>query len=349
MVDKRIMKSMSDDLHIAQMMLRDSGVSLLDAARLVLHILDFRPEGKGQGAMSYCFRIVQKSLAQQQLKEVKVRDGFELYFKTKNHLRPASREDIEYLARRLFRVCPQLAEANFCDVSLSDCERWLGECFTTPSQFNKGRMMLHGLFRFAMMREWCDRNVVSLIPKKRIVEQEIKALTLPEAQRLVSVSERKQYATCSAGVALLVWAGLRPAEVRRLHWRDIDLIEKSITVRATCSKTGGVRQVDICGALAAALTQHRKQFTPTNEHPICPTDWGKKWRQIRDTAGFAGRWVQDVLRHTFASYHAKHYKDMSLLQWNMGHRDQSLLRTRYVNLQGISRSDAARYFARCAK
>ncbi len=336
------MNTMSDDLQLAQVMLRDSGVTLLDAARLVRHILDFCP--RGQGAMVFCSKVVQAGLSQRHLKEMKVRQGFELYMATKGHLRAASRHDLLYLARRIFRVCPQLAEANFCDVSLSDCERYLGECFTTSSQFNKGRMMLHGLFRFAMMREWCDRNVVSLIPKKRVVEQEIRALSLPEAQRLVAVSEQREFVTCSAGVALLVWAGLRPAEVRRLRWRDIDLKEKSITVRATCSKTGGVRQVDICGALAASLSQYKKNFAPTNETPICPTDWPQKWRHIRDSAGFKGRWVQDVLRHTFASYHAKHYKDMALLQWNMGHRDQSLLRARYVNLQGITRNAAARYF-----
>ncbi len=337
------MNTMSDDLQLAQVMLRGSGVTLLDAARLVRHVLDFCP--RGQGAMVFCTKVVQAGLAQRHLKAVKVKDGFELYFRTKSHLRPASRHDMEYLARRIFRCCPQLAEANFCDVSLCDCERYLAESFSTPSQFNKGRMMLHGLFRFAMMREWCDRNVVSLIPKKRVVEQEIKALSLGEAQHLVEVSERKQFLDCSAGVALLMWAGLRPAEVQRLRWGDIDLRERSITVRSTCSKTGGARQVDICGALAASLRQYRKHFIPSNETPICPSDWAAKWRQIRDAAGFAGRWVQDVLRHTFASYHAKHYKDMSLLQWNMGHRDQSLLRARYVNMQGITRRAAARYFS----
>ncbi|MFI3243828.1 MAG: site-specific integrase, partial [Akkermansia sp.] len=144
--------------------------------------------------------------------------------------------------------------------------------------------------------------------------------------------------------ALLVWAGLRPAEVRRLRWADVDLRERSITVRSACSKTGGVRQVDVCGALAASLAQYCRRFKPNDEAFICPADWPQKWRQIRDTAGFAGRWVQDVLRHTFASYHAKHYKDMALLQWNMGHRDQSLLRSRYVNMQGITRKAAAGFF-----
>ncbi len=340
---------MSDDLHLAQVMLKRSGVSLLDAARLVQQVLDFRPKGSrvgdGVGAVAFCSKVIHAGLAQRHIKEMSVKDGFELYLKGKGHLRAASLYDIQYLGKRLLRCCPQLAEAHFCDISLSDCERWLGECFTTPSQFNKGRTMLHGLFQYAARREWCDRNVVSLIPKKRVVEKEIRALSLAESQRLVDVSERAEHQSCSAGVALLMWAGLRPTEVRRLRWGDIDLPERSITVRATCSKTGGVRQVDICGALKNSLMRFKQRYLPKDEQLICPPDWQIRWRRIRDEAGFKGRWVQDVLRHTFASYHAKHYKDMALLQWNMGHRDQSLLRSRYVNMRDISRKDAQRFFA----
>lgn len=337
------MNTMSDDLHLAQVMLRRSGVSLLDAARLVQHILDFRPRGEAcLGAVVFCTKVIQAGLAQRHLKEMSVREGFELYLKTKTHLRAASLHDIEYLGRRLLRSCPQLADSCFSEISLSDCEWWIGECFTTPSQFNKGRMMLHGLFQFAARQEWCSRNVVALVAKKRVVEQEIRALSLSDAQRLVAVSERKEFAPCSAGVALLVWAGLRPAEVRRVRWRDVDLAERSITIRAQCSKTGGVRQVDVCGALAASLKRYRQVHCPAADDLLCPADWVGTWRRIRDEAGFKGRWVQDVLRHTFASYHAKRYKDMNLLQWNMGHRDQSLLRARYVNLQGITRQAAVK-------
>ncbi len=61
-------------------------------------------------------------------------------------------------------------------------------------------------------------------------------------------------------------------------------------------------------------------------------------------SGFKGLWVQDVLRHTYASYFAKRYSDFPRLQLNMGHRDISLLRSRYVNMQNISKSDAADFF-----
>ena len=57
-----------------------------------------------------------------------------------------------------------------------------------------------------------------------------------------------------------------------------------------------------------------------------------------------GEWINDVLRHTFASYHLKHFKNLILLQAEMGHRDLNLLRSRYVNMQGITKDDAWIFF-----
>ena len=130
-------------------------------------------------------------------------------------------------------------------------------------------------------------------------------------------------------------------EVRRLTWRDIDTEEKTITVRSQCSKTGGVRQVEIPPVLNRLLITHSREL---KEEKIGPIDWQRRWRKIRDNSGFRGRWVQDVLRHTYASFHAKNYADLPRLQLNMGHRDLSLLRSRYVNMHCISRADAKCFF-----
>lgn len=332
---------MSDDLKLAQVMLKGSGVTVLEAARFILQILDALPQGGALGARAFCAKVIQAGLNHAQINEQRVDVGFELYVQTKAHLRPDSLRDIKYLGKRLLRLCPELAGRHFSELRRSDCERWLERAFTTASQFNKGRALLHALVEFAMKQEWCERNVVKLIAKKRVMEQEIKSLSIPETKRLLKESQRTENASCAAGVGLLLWAGLRPTELRRLRWSDIDINEKVITVRAQCSKTGGVRQVDIAPPLLRCL----KRYQQTNAQPICPEDWLKKWKSIRDSAGFKGQWVQDVLRHTYASYHAKRYKNMPLLQLNMGHRDQSLLRARYVNMQGISRQEAERFFS----
>ena len=46
-------------------------------------------------------------------------------------------------------------------------------------------------------------------------------------------------------------------------------------------------------------------------------------------------WPQDALRHTFASYHLSHFRSYAELQVEIGHRDATLLRTRYVDQRGV--------------
>ena len=243
------------------------------------------------------------------------------------------------IGNRLLRTKPELGGRNFSELSVSECEEWLNAAFHTNPQFNKARTMLHGLFEFALRREWCDKNPIKRIERKKVVEKEIQPLKLSETKRLIKTAQREspEYAVVAA---LLVYTGIRPREVRRLTWRDIDTKEKTITVRSQCSKTGGVRQVEIPPVLNRFLITHKSE----NTSHICPTDWQRRWRKIRDNSGFRGRWVQDVLRHTYASFHAKNYADLPRLQLNMGHRDLSLLRSRYVNMHGISRAEAKSFF-----
>ena len=189
-----------------------------------------------------------------------------------------------------------------------------------------------------MRREWCGRNPVKLVERKKIREGEISPLSLSETRRLISASGRHE--NCAAAVGLLVLAGIRPAEVGKLKWRDIDLSENTITVNSLCSKTGGVRQVEICPSLKSILSAYKKR----PEQKIRPCGWRRKWRDIRNESGLGKNWVQDVLRHTYASFHAKKYADLPRLQLNMGHRDQNLLRSRYVNMRGLSKSAANSFF-----
>ena len=71
---------------------------------------------------------------------------------------------------------------------------------------------------------------------------------------------------------------------------------------------------------------------------ICPANWLHHWRKLRRAAGWDSpthRWPQDALRHTFASYHLSHFRSFAELQLEIGHRDATLLRTRYVDQRGV--------------
>ena len=140
----------------------------------------------------------------------------------------------------------------------------------------------------------------------------------------------------------MLWAGIRPKEVRRLRWKDIDLTENIITITSQNSKTGGTRHITILQVLKKILLQHQK----ADETQITPPNWDNKWRYVRKHADLQAKWQQDVLRHTFASYHAKQFKNFPQLQLEMGHHNLSLLRSRYINMQGISKKSAKDFFRR---
>ena len=384
---------MNTTLNSAMEVLNGAGISVLDSARYIRNILDAKPVDSKLTDAQFILKVIEVGLRHMRTKEMSLADGFALYLKSKQHLRPDSIRDIRCIGNRLLRTKPELGKRNFSELSVSECEEWLNAAFHTnpqfkrsaneispqakdpkgetahkvsasqfkrsaneispqakdpkgetahevsASQFNKGRTMLHGLFEFALRREWCDKNPIKRIERKKVVEKEILPLKLSETKQLIKTAQNEspEYAIVAA---LLVYAGIRPREVRRLTWRDIDTEEKTITVRSQCSKTGGVRQVEIPPVLNRLLITHKSE----NCSPICPADWQRRWRKIRDNSGFRGRWVQDVLRHTYASFHAKNYADLPRLQLNMGHRDLSLLRSRYVNMHGISRAEAKSFF-----
>ena len=326
-------------LNSAKKILGKTKISVLDSVRFVRNILDAKPKDSKLTDAQFILKVIEVGLCNIRAKEMSISEGIALYLKSKQHLRPDSIRDIRCIGNRLLRTNPELSGRNFSELSVSECEEWLNAAFHTDSQFNKARTMLHGLFEFALRREWCDKNPIKRIERKKVVEKEIQPLKLAETKRLIKTAQRESpvYAVVAA---LLVYAGIRPREVRRLTWRDIDTEEKTITVRSQCSKTGGVRQVEIPPVLNRLLITHKSQ----NSSHICPTDWQRRWRKIRDNSGFRGRWVQDVLRHTYASYHAKCFRDLPRLQLNMGHRDINLLRSRYVNMNGISKSESKSYF-----
>lgn len=336
-----ILNTMDNEIISARALLRGSDISLLDAARLVRNILDALPKNSSIVPIHFCSKVIEVGKHNIRSKEIRFSEGFSLYLQAKDNLRSDSIRDIRYLGKRLIRSNPKLSEYNFSEFNVSKCEKWLSQTFSTPSQFNKARTMLHGVFEFATRREWCDKNPIKLIERRRIIEKEISPLTFPQIKNLLKTAKMPKHKECLPAIGLLMFAGVRPREVHRLTWKDIDLEENSITIHSLCSKTGGVRQVEICSSLKRLLAPFANG--QKNER-VCPKNWQKRWRDIRNDSGFKNVWVQDILRHTYASYHAKRFKDLPRLQLNMGHYDLSLLRSRYVNMRGISHTDARDFF-----
>ncbi len=325
--------------------LSHTGFSVLDAARLAATVHEvFAVELQGMSAsMMQCQRIIQLGTEayRQEHCSICFQEAVEKSLLSRAMRRPRTLNEIRQCHRRILLRYPEIGEMAVRRISPGFCQMVIQNSFTTPATRRKARRLLHGLFAFCLRHGWCAFNPVESVDLPPARERRIEALSLAEIRRLLSTLLRTEYRPCAPAVGIMLWAGIRPTELTRLHWADLSLRDKVICVEAQHSKTGGARHVTIPPVLAKWLQMTAPFRLP--DARIVPTSWVRRWHAVRMAAGFSV-WHPDTLRHTFASYHLKHFKDFNQLMLEMGHADASLLRTRYLNMRGVTAESAAAFW-----
>ena len=251
--------------------------------------------------------------------------------------RARTQSDFRYITRRFIKRCRGLAKRRVRAITTQECAEYIEMAFDTPSQRAKARRVLSGVFSTAVKRGWCSENPVAKVEAPRVREKRIEVLKPSEIEKLLHTAAEYDGGRCLAAVGMMLYAGIRPHEVARLTWEQVDMAGGTICILPQHSKTGGARLVTIQPPLARLLQRCQQGGR------VCPPQWSVHWRALRKQAGFA-EWQPDVLRHTFASYHLRYFRDYTALQYETGHRDSSLLRTRYVDMRGVV--DAAAFWGK---
>lgn len=246
--------------------------------------------------------------------------------------RPTTTRDLRNYVRRMLRM-KGVGKMPLRAISAVQCREILQQVFgNSVHSYRKGRAVLHSIFAYGMRRGWCDSNPVALIEVPPVREKLIAPLNLEEVSRLRKTAELSEFRDMRFSLSLLLYSGVRPAEVARLRPDDVLWQERQVIIRPRASKTGGGRVVQL---RPLPGLQRKDCYVPCN--------WAARWRRLRRRAGF-DEWVPDVCRHTFASYYATHFRNLPELQLEMGHRDTGLLRSRYV--MPTRRKEAALFWKR---
>ncbi len=330
-----------NDVELAQRLAARGGLPLLDAVRLGLELAEGAGRLRGNARLCRCRELIRlgTQALQQERRSTTVAHAMRAALDERAERRPRTRNEFRNICERVLRLCPGLAQRRVRGITAEDCRALLERCFPTQRQRAKGRVILHGLFAFCLRQQWCSSNPVAALRPPRVQEQEVQPLGLPALRRLLTTARLAEHRPCMPALGLMLWAGIRPAEVERIDWQDLDWQEKVITLRPRHSKTGGARHVTLAPVLAAWLRGAGVQA----RGPLCPKGWARRWRRLREAAGLTA-WQQDALRHSFASYHVKMWHDFSRLQLEMGHRSAELLRTRYLSMGGITAAQAGQFW-----
>lgn len=306
-----------------------------DAARLALETIEAlgtRAEGLSKASLMELLRRVMRSgihTIEAAEDTVSFEEAAWASVQARASRRPTTKRDLRHFVRRMLRV-EGVARRPLRAMTTCECRELLHRAFgASLHSYRKGRAILHSVFAFGMRHEWNAKNPVDLIESPRIIEKVVRPLTLEEVRRLEESAKSPICQAMRLSLHLMLYCGIRPAEVQRLRIEDIQWKEKRVIIRPRTSKTGGGRIVPL-----------RKVATLRN-FPCCiPNGWQRRWKELRRAAGFT-QWQADALRHTFASYHAAHFKDLPALQLEMGHRSTWLLQCRYV---GIVEEDAGKFW-----
>ncbi len=317
--------SISEEEHAALVMLRSTGINILEAAQIAGAALR-AGRNRVRRALE-CIAAGEEELRRRE-KTVTFEKAVEAALEARRTRRARTQTDFRYFTRRFMKRCKGLSKRRVRSISAQECAEYIEKAFDTPRQRQKARLILSGVFGTAIKRGWCSENPVARVDAPKVVETCLEILTLREIHDLLAAARQYRGGICLAAVSMMLYAGIRPHEVSRLSWQQVDAVGGTICILPQHSKTGGARLVTIHPPLAALLGECRR------EGSICPRQWLRHWRAVRQLAGFR-YWVPDVLRHTYASYHLRHFRSYNELQYETGHRDSMLLRTRYVNMARV--------------
>jgi integrase len=248
--------------------------------------------------------------------------------------------DLKY---RLGRFVPEFGERIVASVTALEITRWLESLGVGPVTRNSFRRIARTLFSFCLERKYCVENPVA--SKQTLAKEphkDVEVLSVEQARKLLKVSSPEMVPYWAIGL----FAGLRPSEIRKLQWDDVDFEHGLITVRS--AKTGRKRYVTMQPNLIAWLksampkSKQREAVTPrVVSKVVAPVNFRRSYAMERAAAGL-GDWAVNCLRHSFGSYHLAQFANLNALALEMGNSPE-VIDKHYR--QAVRPQEAHRYWA----
>lgn len=209
----------------------------------------------------------------------------------------------------------------------------------TPTVRNAFMRNLRAVFNFGIKRGLLEKNPILKLDFEDVKQSEVEILSINQSRALMTAASAVNELLPYHAIAL--FAGIRPMELERLDWAHVDLTERHIEIPPAVSKTGRRRIVDIAPNLHAWLAHYVENGGKVAGLITPSANLRTQLRAIRAAAGI-GEWVQDVMRHSYASYWLAKHGDINRLTLQMGHESTAMLFRHYNRTS--KRKDAAKYW-----
>jgi integrase len=308
----------------AEAKLRPHGKSINDAVNFYLSHLEAE-EKKRQSATIH-------ALAEEwhQAKKTQLARG---------ELRERTVIDIGVTAKLLQK---QFGSLRIAEVTTEHFKKYLNVRQTSQQTSNNNRSQFSQFFNWCISEGYTSENPLKKIKPIKI-PKDVQILTVDEARNLMRKLEA-EFPHLMTYHAVCLFAGLRPTEAKMLKWEDIHHDERQITVLHHTSKVKETRNVRIEETLLAWL----ESYKGTKEGFIVKQKGFRtameKFRislgyKIGDKNKDGPTWVEDILRHSYASYWLPRYSHRGQLAEQMGNSIKTI-KEHYKKIVKASHVDA---------
>ncbi|MDP6999913.1 MAG: hypothetical protein QF569_27930 [Candidatus Poribacteria bacterium] len=258
---------------------------------------------------------------------ISLEEAASIYLKRKESLglRASSLKFIRNILRRMNR---EVSSKQLSLVTVHDIERWFGNAGYSKSTVKGILNKLGPFFNWAIREGYCVDNPVKEVGIPIEDEKPPAIFTNTEVLKIFKAAQL----ICPKMVpyfALGFFAGLRPEEIKRLSWSAVQ--DNFIEIKAAKAKTRKRRLVSIEPNLVSWLRLGGD---------LPPINLRVNRQHIIKACGFC--WLQDGMRHTYASNHLAHYENPNKTAHELGHRDTNMLYRHYREL--VSNAAASEYW-----
>lgn len=212
------------------------------------------------------------------------------------------------------------------EINLDALESWFASRNEAPATRNSNMGRLSSFFALAVKRGWAMRNPVDQM-EKAIVDRKLPPiLSVEQSGRLLEACPQR----IKPFLVLALFAGIRPDEILRMTWEHVNLDLKFALV---VSKTRNQRHVQLEFPIVKALARHKETFKKLVPSFSTVRRWRKEAREL-----IGGKWDQDILRHTAASYLLARHGDAGKVSTMLGNSPKILLKD-YNNPRAVADHD----------
>lgn len=250
-----------------------------------------------------------------------------------------SKEHQTDLRGRFARFCLTFGDRLAHELTPAEIEQWLFSLNVAPTTFNNYRNRISFLFGYGVRHNYLEKGTNPIderIEHMPEPDEPVEIFTVPDMVTLLNHATPEILPMFVTGA----FAGLRTSELLELEWGDVNFNTGHLDVRAGIAKSARSRFFKMESNLIEWLEPYAgctgRVWKGTHD------TYKNTRKAIRKAAGI--RWVDNGLRHSFASYHLALYQNQNQLADLLGHVNSKLIFSNYRAVVKIP-GEGTKYFS----